>query len=79
LERKLGTFRHCGQLAAEYHFFVPIQVKIVSVISYNLDVCRDSERTDIFRRTPAHNACPLKSHHRNANLIPATKVRGAPA
>jgi hypothetical protein len=48
LERKLGTFRHCGQLAAEYHFFVPIQVKIVSVISYNLDVCRDSRTNRYF-------------------------------
>ena len=25
------------------------------------------------------NACTVEGHHRNANLIPATKVRGAPA
>ena len=32
LKRKLGTFRHCGQVAVEYQLFVPIQVEIVAVI-----------------------------------------------
>jgi hypothetical protein len=57
LERKLGTFRHCGQQAAEYQFFVPIQVKIVSVISCNR-VFAEIQNEQIFSDERPHTTLP---------------------
>jgi hypothetical protein len=71
--RKLGTFRHGGQLAAEYQHLGLLQVKIVPAICHNLTFA-EAQIEDVFRFAPDW-VWPGRATIRSPNWF-ATEVEG---